>query len=126
PSLVLERGYLDAIRALPLSHQAVRLDGPKPGISDARWSPAQLEQLARALPDHELVLTAWGAPQQQAIDELAARLPSLILAGMPNAIEIEADPVGELALACVERNRDDGGDKGALDDAADALAEVVV
>jgi len=126
PSLVLERGYLDAIRALPLSHLAVMLDGPRPGLSDARWSPAQLQQLARALPDHELVLTAWGAPQRQAIDELAARLPSLILAAMPSAIEIDAEPIGEWAPAGVEGYRDEGGDKGALDEAADALAEVLV
>lgn len=126
PRLVLESAYLDALRALPLSHLAVMVDGPRPGLSDARWTPRQLAQLRRAMPDHELVLTTWWAAQRRAIDELAVRLPELLDALETRTVEGDTEPVGEWAPRAVEGYRDEGGDPGALDEAADALAEVLV
>lgn len=125
PSLVLERRYLDAIRALPLTHVAVMIDGPRPGLEDQYWRLGHLEQLRRALPDHERVLTVWAAPQLGAIEELGAQLPELVEALGASAIEVDTEPVGEWALRGVRGFRDEGGDKGALDEASDALAQVL-
>lgn len=125
PSLVLAPAYLDSIRALPLEELAVMIDGPRPGLEDQYWRLGHLEQLARALPTHRRVLTAWAAPQRAAIDELAAQLPELVEALGASAIEVDTEPVGEWALRGVQGFRDQGGAKGALDEASAALAQVL-
>lgn len=126
PRVVLRAAYLDALRELPLSHLAVMLDGPRPGLGDVRWTARELEQLAVALPELDFVLTAWAAPQAVAIGELRRELPELLDALGAAAIEVDTEPVGEWALRGVRGFEDAGGDKGPLDEAADALAEVLL
>lgn len=125
PSIALRPAYLDRLRALPLDEIAVMVDGPRPGLEDQRWRLPHLEQLARALPRHRRTLTAWAAPQREAVDELGAQLPELLEALGASAVEVDVEPVGEWALRGVRGYRDEGGDRGALDEASEALADVL-
>lgn len=125
PSLVLRAAYLDALRALPLSHVAVMVDGPRPGLADARWTERDLERLAEALPDHERVLTVWAPPQRPAVDELRQRLPELVSALGARAVETDDEPIGEWVERGVHGYHDEDGDGHVLDDASDALADVL-
>lgn len=95
PSLVLRPGYLDALRSLPLSGVAVMVDGPKPGLADARWSAEHLAALRDALPLHERTITLWAAPQRERIAELRREVPALLEALGSRAVDVDLEGAGQ-------------------------------
>lgn len=91
PRLVLQPRYLAALRELPLEHVAVMIDGPEPGLSDARWRPSDLERLQRALPRHRRSITIWASPHASEIRALRARLPVLLHALGADVVEVDLE-----------------------------------
>lgn len=94
PALVLERPYLDRLLALPLSHVAVMIDGPRPGMSDARWSTDELAKLAAALPRVERILSLWSHPSAAHVGGLLVELPALLEAFVSRVVELDLEPAG--------------------------------
>lgn len=126
PSLVLDGRYLDRLLELELGHVAVMLDGPEPGLSDARWDWRALERLRRRLPDEvEAILTCWISPQARALEELARELPPLVEALEADAVEGDHEPAGHWRESGVRGFRDEDRDGSRLDDAAEAIAQVL-
>ena len=125
PRLVLKPAYLDRLREMPLRHVAVMLDGPEPGLDDARWTEEDLARLADELPDHDRYLTAWLAPDAEAIVELGQRLAGHIEALHARGFEGDVEPAGEWRERDVDGFRDLDGDGRRLDDAAEAIAEML-
>lgn len=97
PHDVLKPAYIDAIHALPFHELAVMVDGPKPGIKDARWSAAQLKEFFAAFPAHDRIMTVWTPAQKHPIAELEAKIMELADALKPIAIEADAEPAGKWA-----------------------------
>lgn len=127
PSLVLDGPYLDRLLELPLGHVAVMVDGPIPGLGDARWDWRDLERLRRRLPDRVYtVLTVWMAPQREAIDELAERVPRLLEALGSRVLEGDYEPAGHWQESGVSGYDDVDRDGRRLDDAVDALADMLL
>lgn len=126
PRVVLTKAYLDAIRALPVGGVAVMLDGPAPGLKDARWSGAQLEELARRLPNHRRTLTAWASPDARAVAQLERELPDLLRALDAEAVELDVEPAGEWRESDVAGFVDRDLDGARLDDAAAAIAAMLL
>lgn len=127
PRLVLDGRYLDRLLELPLGHVAVMLDGPEPGLDDARWDWRDLELLRQRLPDPEVdrILTTWIAPDAEALDELDRELPRLLDALGAHGLEGDVEPAGHWRERDVDGFRDLDGDGRRLDDAAAAIAEVL-
>jgi hypothetical protein len=127
PRITLDGRYLDRLLELPLSHVAVMIDGPAPGLSDAKWDWRALELLAKRLPPRVTkIATVWLAPQREAVDELAARLPRLLEALGAAGVEGDVEPAGAWRPADVKAYADKNADGSRLDDAAAHLADVLV
>lgn len=119
PRLTLQAWYLDRLRELPLGHVAVMADGPAPGLSDARWDEVALAELAMALRDVRRTLTVWTAAHDDAARELHERLPAMAHALGADAVEADAEPIGEWAASKVRGY-------GGLDEAAEDVAAAML
>lgn len=91
PRLVLKPGYTRDLKALPLEHLAVMLDGPKRGLGDRKWSDDDLKRLADAFPEHRRILVAWAVPHKDLIEELADKLPSAVEALSAEEVEFDVE-----------------------------------
>lgn len=120
PRLALQRWYLDRLRSLPLSHVSVMVDGPRPGMSDARWSEDELAELASALPDVRRGVTLWAAAQRDAVQELATSLHTAVVALGASSVEVDAEPVGGWASGRVQ-----GYSGGLLEASRDLAAHMI-
>lgn len=126
PRLVLKSWYLDRLRAMGLSHVAVMLDGPEPGLEDARWTASDLRQLAEALPEHRRVLTTWVAPQKPTVSELGRKLPRLLDAFGAAGVELDVEPAGQFRERSVRGYVDADRDRSRLDDASADIARMLL
>lgn len=115
PGLALRDDYQERLAALRLDELAVMVDGPGPGLDDARWTPRQLEQLA-TISRAPLVLTYWGSPDRVALEALRSRLPDYVRAAGARAAELDLEGPWD-------HRRVRG--YSSLEQAADALGEAV-
>lgn len=126
PRLTLSKPYLAALKALPIREVAVMLDGPEPGLEDARWTARDLQRLRDALPYHRRVLTAWASADARAIQQLGRELPELLDALEAVSLELDVEPVGEWRERDVHGFADRDLDGARLDDVAEALAAMML
>lgn len=125
PRIVLAGRYLDRLCELPISHVAVMLDGPKPGLGDQKWDWRDLERLFIRLPTLDRVLTAWIPADADAVAELARELPGLLRALGTSTLELDAEGAGHWRERDVRGYEDADGDGKRLDDAARGIADAL-
>ena len=97
PKVVLQDEYLERVSALPFKELAVMVDGPKPGLEEARWNAANLAKLRAAFPTRDLILTIWTPAIRHSLRELEAKIVELASALGAVAIEADAEPAGKWA-----------------------------
>ena len=97
PSLVLQPNYLGLLTDLGVDHLVVMVDGPEPGLDDARWDVGQLQRLRTMLPAQiDLVPSIWPIPSRHFIENvLPNRLPAILQACHTSRLELDCEPAGD-------------------------------